>query len=181
MVPCQIGCNPDSRWSSFLSDFLTLSGSSKVDTGDGAKRQGEMGSAPLFCLERLRPDFLINKTLIRVSLAVCCAGRLFKLPGTITHSGWNRWNCCPRSMQMRKGHYQQQNLDQEVISGQEEEVNSIWGMKNPPEDSLGTPCCFQESSSLNIQNAKNYFEVSISYDQATLDLIWEHGENILRW
>lgn len=72
-------------------------------------------------------------------------------------------------MQMRKGHYQQQNLDQEVISLGEEEGNSIWGMENPPEDGLGTPRCFQESSGLNIQNAKNYFKVSISYDQDTLD------------
>lgn len=89
------------------------------------EREREMGSAPLFCLELIRPNFLINKTLttVWVSLAVCCAGRLFKLPGILTQS--ETTELLPQVNANEEGHYQQENWDQEVISVGEEEGNSI--------------------------------------------------------
>lgn len=45
---------------------------------------------------------------------------------------------------MKKGHYQQKDLDQEVISVGKEEGNSMQGMEDPLEDSLETPRYFQE-------------------------------------
>lgn len=51
---------------------------------------------------------------------------------------------CPRSLQMKKGHYQQEKLNQEALSVGEQEGSNIQGEQNPIEDSLGTPCYFQE-------------------------------------
>lgn len=72
---------------------------------------------------------------------------------------------------MKEGHYQQEDLDQEMISGGGEEGNSMQGMENPCEDSLETPHYFQDSGDLKIQNTKNYLEINTSYDQARFDLI----------
>lgn len=45
-------------------------------------------------------------------------------------------------MQMKKGHYQQEKLNQEALSVGEEEGSSVQGVESTTEDSLGTPCYF---------------------------------------
>lgn len=114
---------------------------------DQREREREIGSAPLFCSDQLRPNFLINEALTRVWVSLFavqgdysnCQAHLLTL-GETTGIVY----CCPRSMQMKKGHYQQKDLDQEVISVGKEEGNSMQGMEDPLEDSLETPCYFQE-------------------------------------
>lgn len=132
-----------------------------IDTVVMDQREREIGSAPLFCLELFRPNFLINKTSTRlqVSLSVCYAGNLFKLSATFTHAEWNHWNCvhCPRSMQMKKGHYQQEKLNQKALSVGEEKGSSVQGKEKPIEDSLGTPSYFQEEHWSKQSKYKNLF------------------------
>lgn len=85
-------------------------------------------------------------------------------------------------MQMKKGHYQQKDLDQEVISVGKEEGNSMQGMEDPLENSLETPCYFQEDQwSKQPKYIKKKIRNNISNDQDRFGLIWEDGENTLKW